>query len=388
MIKLLTIIIGIAIAIPAICQTKLAEVQVIKQWKAKKTINATPGTSHQFIIDEDTLRHFQPPAGKKVRMKIVFEDATTQPIPDPDPPPSSTGKISFKTLNNVFSITGVDGTNPVLYDNDFWGDTPDDDLLNHLHSKGLIKLVGHVITHNPDPNFPNDKTVSYANRDMIKLANTPPLVMGSSVKMIRPTDGNIDATIPRSGPGVDLIIAEAKKATPQKPLVIFVGGQCTSVASAYLKDKTIVDRVVVLQTAGYWNKPNVNQSYNTADPWAAYVVMKRMKYVNANYKFAGSFPHKYWYQGQTLNLPSSAISALPSTTINNAVKKWYTERFSIEYMSDSCPVLWFFNNSLWRNVERRKENGTIVTGNDYDFLMVSDHNWGGYGPELIKQLKR
>lgn len=386
--KFLILIFGALVALPAISQTKLAEVEIIKEWKARKTVNATPGKTYQYILGDDTSRYYVPPAGKRVRAKITFEEVTTTPPPDPEPPPSSTGKISFKITNNTFSIVGVDGTNPVLYDNDFWGDTPDDDLLNHLHSKGLVKLVGHVITHNPDPNFPNSKTVSYASRDMVKLSNTPQLMMGADAKLTRPSNGNIDSTVPRSGAGINLIISEAKKATPQKPLIIFVGGQCTSVASAYLKDKSIADRVIVLQTAGYWNKPNVAQSYNTGDPWSAYVVMKRMKYISANFSFAGPTPNKYWYKGQNVGLTKSMVDALPSSSINNAVKKWYNERFSIEYMSDSCPVLWFFNNSLWRNVERKKENGSIVSGNDYDFLQVSNHNWAGYGPELIKQLKR
>lgn len=369
-------------------QTKLAEVKVIKQYKAQKVINVKAGTTYQYIVGDDTSRHFIPTPGKNIRAKITFEEVgTVPPVEEPEQPVPNTGKIGFKIDNGV-RLTNVDGTNPVLYDNDFWGDTPDDDLLNHLHSKGLVKLVGHVITHNPDAYFTNAKLVSYANRDMVKLANTPALIMGASAKLVRPANGSIDSTVPQNGPGVDLIIAQARKATPSKPLVIFVGGQCTSVASAYLKDKSIADRVIVLQTAGYWNKPNVVQSYNTGDPWSAYVVMKRMKYISANFSFAGPHPNKYWYKLQNVGLTKAMVDALPSTAINNAVKKWYTERFSIEYMSDSCPVLWFFNNSLWRNVERKKENGAIVTGNDYDFLQVSDHNWAGYGPELIKQLKR
>lgn len=297
-------------------------------------------------------------------------------------------KITYSIVNGAVKIDGVDGTNSVIVDNDWWNDTPEDDLLNYLHNKKLVKLVGNIFTHNPDPNYPNEKSIPFAHRDFVPLSDTPPLIMGALKPLVRPANKNIDSTVPESGPGVDLIIAEAKKATPQKPLVVFVGGQATSVASAYLKDKSIADRVVVLHLAGYWSKPEQAQTYNTADWWSAYIAMKRMKYLSIGFKWAGTIPHNYSHHGHNVGLTQAMIDVLPASTTNNAIKKWYREKFAVEYLADAYTVLWFLNNSLWRKIDRKMENGSIVTHDNYDFIAVAEQNWAGYGPELINQLRR
>ena len=79
-----------------------------------------------------------------------------------------------------------------------------------------------------------------------KLKNIPVPVKGSEVALEKPANGIIEDTKFEASVGSDLIIAEAHKASPDKPLCIFVGGNVTSIANAYLKDKSIADRVVVL----------------------------------------------------------------------------------------------------------------------------------------------
>lgn len=52
--------------------------------------------------------------------------------------------------------------------------------------------------------------------------------------------------VPVESEGVDFIIEHAKAASPEEPLWIISLGACTNIASAYLKDPSIADSVVVL----------------------------------------------------------------------------------------------------------------------------------------------
>ena len=76
------------------------------------------------------------------------------------------------------------------------------------------------------------------------LRNIPDPVAGSDEALRKPASGKIEDTVFKPSPASDLIVAEAKKATPQKPLLVFAGGPCTTGATAYLTDPTIVDRMI------------------------------------------------------------------------------------------------------------------------------------------------
>ena len=92
------------------------------------------------------------------------------------------------------------------------------------------------------------------------LTNIPEPVIGSKVTIRKPASGNADETQFERSTGSALIISEAKKATPEKPLLVFVGGSCTTIASAWLTDRTITDRMIVFQIDG--------GAYNGSDQWA------------------------------------------------------------------------------------------------------------------------
>lgn len=62
---------------------------------------------------------------------------------------------------------------------------------------------------------------------------------------VGPDNPIIGNTVATATPGSDLIIAEARLASPEKPLVIVSGGPLTTVASALLLAPEIADRIVV-----------------------------------------------------------------------------------------------------------------------------------------------
>lgn len=315
------------------------------------------------------------------------------PIPPIVPPvvePPGKLKIAHSVVNGAVKLEGVGFDNLVLVDNDFFRDSPENPLLWLMFDKGKINLAAYVVTNNPDPNWTIDVMRKHYTDDRdwaVRLGmKIPEPVIGSTKPLVRPSNGNIDSTIISDGPGVDAIIAAAHKCTPAKPLIVLVGGQCTSVASAYLKDKTIAPKMVVFHTEGWWK--SVQGSYNLADPWSAEICVDRLKYVNPI-----SSAHAWWIDKKTntmkpLGLTKIMVDSIPDG--NPAVKifkRWFTENFPKEGMADAAPFLWLLDNSLWKSVQRRKKDGTTTGGDDYDFLFIPDHDWAKYGPVLVNKFK-
>jgi gliding motility-associated-like protein len=296
-------------------------------------------------------------------------------------------KISY-TVNNGVHIAGVDGTNPVIYDNDMINETPDPFFLWLKANKGQIRLVGNISTRDmynqPNYTFTHDHTfkdwVDLYNRAQDSgLKNIPAPIKGTSIALVKPASGVIEQTQWTSSPGSDLIIAEAHKATPEKPLVIFVGGNVSSVANAYLKDNSIANKVIVFHIDGY--RYNVRR-YNTTDFWSSYVVMKRFRYVN----WSGNPYGMYSEHKPILGID---LTGMPNNRFTEIIRYWYNSGYYAVYkeIGDAPITLWYFNNAVWRNVQRKLENDQTTTSNTFDYLLVSDNDFGAYGPMLSAVLR-
>lgn len=302
-------------------------------------------------------------------------------------------KIKY-TISNGLQIEGLDQTNPVIYDNDMVEDTPEDEFLWLKAHNGEVNLVGNIITRDMDKCTTGTckRTMQFSVTEFdraIKIARSaglstvPEPVLGADAILRRPASGRIEDTQYKISVGSELIIREAKKASAAKPLIIFVGGQATTVANAYLKDPSIAERIIVFHVYGHYDRYNVPTSYNTQDPWSAYVVMKKIRYIN----FTGDLRSWYWRPVKNVNLTQSMINSLPNNPLANALKTWYTRFFKNESLADAPPILYFFNHSLFKNVVRKLENGQTTTSDTFDYLMTSDNDWTNYGPELIKYMK-
>jgi len=290
-------------------------------------------------------------------------------------------KINYTTTGGVFKIQGIDGTNPVIYDNDIWHDTPEGFFIWLKANRKEVNLVGNVSTRNmfkpPSPEQTHDDTYrvwmeayNYATQAGLKNILKP--VKGSGDWLRKPASGNIDDTPFRDSEGVTLIINEARKASAAKPLVIFVGGSITSVADAYLKDKTIADKVIVFQVDG-----TGQSQHNATDTWAQEVVVKRMKYIN----WSGDL---YSWYIPSIN-QNVSVSGLPNNPFANFYRNGFYNQAGSEYpqsVGDSPPVCWFFDNSVWRNVVRKTFSNQTITGDNFDYLLISENNWTKYGQML------
>lgn len=301
----------------------------------------------------------------------------------------SAQKINY-TVNNGLQIQGVDATNPTIEDNDMAKDTPDIFYLMLKANRKEVNLVGLISSHNGHPQAgPNEQPEAlftqfnevYNTFISSGGKNAPAPVRGSRKNL---TNGQ---TNPEVTAGAQLIIAEAKKASPSKPLVIFLGGQATTTANAILMDASIIPNIIVFHVNG-WDGP-ANTNFNAIDGWACQLLIDRgVKYIvwdgqlNSWYDQAGS-PN---YRG-SYNPPIKRMEGITFTNINNGFHNMYKGNFTHMYdaygtIGDAPPVFYFFNHSLWQNVVRKNKANQTVTDNNFAFLLISQNNWTAYGSQL------
>lgn len=188
----------------------------------------------------------------------------------------------YRVTEKGLILEGVSPDCPVIYDNDWWTDVPDAAYLWAKASLGKCKLKGNIITR---CTFGWEKGYAHKLKEQIQdcnkllkaarasgLRNIPDPVLGAKEALRRPRSGKIEDTAFKRCPGSDLIVAEALKASSEKPLLVFVGGSCTTVATAYLSKPSITDRMIVFQIDG--------GGYNGSDGWAWEITMKKCYFAN------------------------------------------------------------------------------------------------------------
>jgi hypothetical protein len=189
---------------------------------------------------------------------------------------------AHRVVDGRLVLDGVAADNPIVYDNDFWTDVPDAAYTWARASLGRLKLRGNIITrctfgwergyaHTLEQSEMECRALLIAARES-GLRGIPDPVIGAREALRKPASGRVEDTSFEPSDGSRLIVAEARRARPDKPLLIFVGGSCTTVASAYLSDPSIADRVIVFQVDG--------GGYNGSDGWAWHIAQTRLRFAN------------------------------------------------------------------------------------------------------------
>lgn len=287
----------------------------------------------------------------------------------------------YSIVNGAVKFQGVDATNPVLYDNDMVNDTPDIFYLWLKANRKEVNLVGNVNTRDLHPGAlsrPHDNTFNtwmkfYNSYVANGMKNVPTPVKGAS--------RYFNSSSIETSPGSELILTEARKASSSKPLVIIVGGQATSVANAFAKDRSIGPKIIVFHVDGYGDT-----DYNAVDDKAVLeLVNGGVTYVNWDgnlnswYNKAGS----PMYSGSN-KMPGINLNGLPNNSFANELRNnWFNQAFAQwGDIGDAPPIFYFFNHSLWQNVARKNLQNQTVTSDNYAFLLVSQNKWNDYGPQL------
>jgi hypothetical protein len=156
--------------------------------------------------------------------------------------------------------------------------------------------------------------------------------------LVRPGSGKIDDTKYELSDGARLIIEQADASTPDNPLIVFVGGQLTTVATALIEKPSIADRMLVLGAG------QLEDTYNSDDGWSAYVTGMRAPVVNIMEDFRR--PNGYdKSKGQYEPLPNNPL-----------IRAFYNTKVIKEKDSgivDGGLVVWLFNQNLVTGVQRR-----------------------------------
>lgn len=249
-------------------------------------------------------------------------------------------------------LKGVGPDNPIIYDNDWWFDVFDNNYLWAQASLGHVQLRGNIVSRDM---WDWEKGYLYSPEDCIEdarkslqlaraagLRKLPDITRGADRVLVRPLSGQIEETVQHPSDGSRLIVTEAKKATPEKPLLVIAGGPLTTVANALLSNPEIAPNLIV------FNLMVSNYNYNGKDAWSAYVVAKQARYVD-------------WGGGQFWDRDSVFVAAdfdlLPDNSFTTEMKRFIrTDLGRDNQLGDGAPLVWLFEPKCWTDVVRMRAN--------------------------------
>jgi hypothetical protein len=179
-------------------------------------------------------------------------------------------------------------SSPVIYDNDETIDVYTDEYLMALSSLGEIKLLAFITSSSIKPfnqwvsdedfnRFIKERNYGLMAAKESGFKNIPKHIIGTKGHLKRPKSDRIEDTIPIASKGSHFIVQEANKCSPEKPLVLIMGGPLTIAADAFLLDNQIGDKVIVAWLGGRFEDMG---AYNgQVDPWATYIVMEKLSLI-------------------------------------------------------------------------------------------------------------
>ena len=302
----------------------------------------------------------------------------------------------YRITHNGLRIDGIRADNPtnrVIYDNDFFFDAMDFAYLAAQDKIGRVDFRGFIVTRNSHQEDGYVRMVNQYNhyRDLAIQSGlwVPEHIGGAKEPLVMPESGNIDNTQYTLSDGARLIIEQADASTPENPLIVFCGGQFTTVATALLERPDIANNLIVFGAG------QVENTYNSDDGWAAYVTAMRAPVVNMREGFAkvdgGYVKSKKQYD------------PLPK---NPLIRDFYNTKVIREQdagIVDGGTVVWLFNQHLVTGAQRRdmivppnlRSDGRLlnsfrdVNRNPYGHLHLPDssNNYGGMIAAMVDVLK-
>lgn len=266
-------------------------------------------------------------------------------------------------------LKGVGPDNPILYDNDWWFDVFDNNYLWAQASLGKADLRGNIVTLDmwdwqKGYHYKMQQCVDDANKALrlardSGLRNIPDLTLGSDHVLERPASGRIEDTMAHPTPGSQLIVAEARKASPARPLVIVVGGALTTVANALLTDPEIAPNIVVFGlTVSYYG-------YNGKDGWSTYIVAKKAPLVEWATR-------SFWDKDSVFT--AEHFDVLPDNPFTQDMKRFIrTDLGRANQLGDGAPLVWLYHPKCWKGV---KVHEAVWRGPATDFVEVAEGQTG------------
>ena len=252
----------------------------------------------------------------------------------------------------------VDERNPMVLFNDSNSDNWQGEYAVLLANGAGPRLAGIVIGTSPnatdiDANIADWRNMVAAARAS-GLANIPDPIATINDPLVRPASGDLDATVPNRSEGALLIVNEsARLSLPYRPLVVLTGGRLTDVASAYLIDPTVTERVVVVSQLGTLSGSGavMGPPNGEMDPWADAIVTARFEYVQVSA-----------FYDQLTDVPAARLSELPANAFGNWIAAKQPGIWNDPLAADQCAVAAVGIPSFATAVERVAPVGTVAAG--------------------------
>lgn len=288
----------------------------------------------------------------------------------------------YETRDGVLRVEGASAGSPVIYDNDWWTDVPDAAYLWAKASLGACDLRGNVITrctfgwekgyaHKMEEQTRDcDKLLTAARRS--GLRNIPDPVLGATEALRKPASGRERDTRFAESPGSRLIVAEARKASAEKPLLVFCGGSCTTVATAYLADPSIADKVIVFQIDG--------GGYNGSDGWAWAIAMRHFRFAN----WARGY---FWKEVGTWD--ATAFEKLPRNPLGDLLRGYARSGLGrANQWGDGAWVFYLFDRRCLTRAEDYDKQAITVPRGGTDAKRMAAEFFATMTDERVYQKKR
>jgi len=180
-------------------------------------------------------------------------------------------------IHGVTVKAGQKVTNPLIYDNDVYDDVFDDELVYVMASLGEMRLAGLIVT----PVLTDFWT--FSRPDWVKTAHDSrhcALVSGIDGSVIPPITVGTEAESEKAGEEKDSagarlyvkVIHEHFEKDPSHPVLVSIGGQGATLASAFCMDPSIANECIV-----YYTDVRV---YNGHYQWASKLITRNFRVVS------------------------------------------------------------------------------------------------------------
>ncbi len=328
-----------------------------------------------------------------VRASDVTSSGDTDRVPDDAAPATAPGIVTtapegrrgihFAVTGGALRLSDFGSGNPIIYDNDWWNDIIDSAYLLAQNSLGKADLQGLVVSRDffGRPNYVqtlaagvDDAQRLVANARAAGLHHVPDVTIGAGTPLDKPASGKIDDTQITPTAGSNLILQIARRATPSRPLIVYVGGSATTTATAYLQDPTIADRMIVAMCDPY--------TYNAPDDWSIYVLAMRTRFV------------AYHFEYGTNALSQSMFDTLPQNALTAQMKSAQSNKLILDnQIGDGVLLVATFHPELLSGAQRydidRAWAFHKTSADPYGFLDVPRQNidYAAEGRALIETLR-
>lgn len=229
----------------------------------------------------------------------------------------------------------VDDRNPIVLCNDGLNDNWAGEYAALFAGTGALSLAGIVISTGPNESTNLDDNME-SWRGMVAAARQsglngiPDPVASTNSTLVRPADGNIDSTIPNGSEGAHFIVDTSRRvAQPFRPSVVVTGGKLTDVADAYLIDRTLPDRVVVVSSLGTATADGGRMGIpnGEVDKWADVIVAQRLRYIQVSS-----------YYDQKDDVTDELVTELPTNAFTAWIQAKQNKVYDVSYAADQISL--------------------------------------------------